>query len=356
MFTVAQAGAGAVVVARLLPGAWRLAPLVPCPGPVPDRVSVVIPARNEARRIGPCLAALAADPQVHEVIVVDDESTDGTAVIASEGGARVLSGRPLPAGWVGKPWALQQGLEAATGEWILTLDADTVPGDGLVGSLVSACLERGADLVTAGPRFRCDAPGEQTIHASLLATLIYRFGPVGPRRRPSPARTMANGQCLIARRSWLIGQGGFDLAGTHMTDDIALVRAFAARGARIDFLDGANVVDVDMHDGPVEVWREWGRSLPMADVTPPLRQAADLAVVWLAMALPLPRLVAHRGTVADAALLALRLGVVAATSGAYRPPRRELAAAPLFDVAAATRLTLAALRPVRTWRGRTYPG
>ena len=77
-------------------------------------ISVVIPARNEAQRLAECIKPLRGAPGVREVIVVDDQSSDATADIAREHGANVVRGAPLPPGWVGKIWALQQGIEAAT--------------------------------------------------------------------------------------------------------------------------------------------------------------------------------------------------------------------------------------------------
>ena len=187
----------------------------------------------------------------------------------------------------------------------------------------------------------------------MLATIVYRFG--APGGTVSARRAMANGQCLIARRARLVELGGFGVAAGHLTDDIALARGLAAQGASVGFLDGSRLVEVDMHDSVAEVWREWGRSLPMADATPPLQQAADLAVVWLAQALPLPRILAGRGTPLDVALVALRLALGAATAGSYRRPAPLTWAAPLADVPAAARLSWAAVRPVRRWRGREYP-
>src|SRR5829696_261219 len=109
LLRLAQAGAGAVALARLARGRARRPPLAAARTSL--RVSVVIPARDEAARIGPCLAGLAGDPDVHEVIVVDDGSTDATADIAAAAGAAVIAGERRE-GWVGKPSALQQGLEA----------------------------------------------------------------------------------------------------------------------------------------------------------------------------------------------------------------------------------------------------
>ena len=90
-------------------------------------ISVVIPARNEAVRITDCLAPLRGAPGVLEVIVVDDESSDDTAQMAAQLGAIVVRGAALPPEWVGKAWALQQGVAVARGDVVVTLDADARP-------------------------------------------------------------------------------------------------------------------------------------------------------------------------------------------------------------------------------------
>src|SRR5215207_3711693 len=125
-FTLAQAAAAGLALARLARGRTRRPPLSGNGLPEPeDDVTVVIPARAEAARIGPCLEGLRGDPDVAEIVVLDDRSSDWTGEVAAAAGARVVQGAPLPAGWVGKPWALQQGLGAARSEWVVTLDADT---------------------------------------------------------------------------------------------------------------------------------------------------------------------------------------------------------------------------------------
>lgn len=354
--TAARLAAGVAAAARIARGARRRPPLVPQPhGQVPGAVSVVIPARDEERRIGPALAALAVDPQVSEVVVVDDCSTDRTAEVAAGAGARVVAGQPLPEGWVGKPWALQQGLESATGEWLVTLDADVEPAPGLVGAMVGAAHDQGWDHLSAGGRFVCDTPGQRLLHPALLATLVYRFGPPGVAAIPSRWRLVANGQCTVTRRATLVAQGGYRPIAGHLTDDVALARHLASAGWRVGFVDGTRLFEVRMHSSAAEVWRDWGRSLPMPDVTSTRWKVLDLAVVWLALALPLPRLLARRGDRWDAALVAVRLGVLAATASAYRQRGPAYWLSPLADVAAAARVTGGMVRPGTTWRGRTYP-
>lgn len=340
-----------MAVARLARGARREPPLEPRPGRSPARpVSVVVPARDEADRIGPLADALVRDPQVDEVVVVDDESTDLTAAVASAAGARVVAGAQLPEGWVGKPWALQQGLDTATGHWLVTLDADVVPRPGLVGALLAAAEDGGWDWLSAGGRFR---PGGTVVdrlrHPAMLATLVHRFGPPGGRRVVPVARVQANGQCTVTRRAVLDAAGGYGAAACHPTDDVALARALARRGWAVGFLDGTRLFEVDLAAG------DWSRSLALRDVTSWPALVADLAVVWLA-ALPLPRLLLRRGDTLDAVLVLARLGLVAGTARAYTRPGIAHWLSPLADVPVAAGLTRSALRRSVTWRGRVYGG
>ena len=90
------------------------------------QLSLIIPARNEEQNLPTLLRSLAAQAiRPHEIIVVDDASTDRTAEVAREHGARVIHSQPLPDGWRGKTWACHQGAQAATGDLLLFLDADT---------------------------------------------------------------------------------------------------------------------------------------------------------------------------------------------------------------------------------------
>jgi len=113
---------GWAVMARL-----RRVPKTERGAPKPGvKISIIIPARDEEENLSRLLPSISAQEFApHEIIVVDDQSTDGTAKVAAENGAHVIPGQPLPDGWFGKPWACQQGADAATGEWLFFLDADT---------------------------------------------------------------------------------------------------------------------------------------------------------------------------------------------------------------------------------------
>ena len=334
-----------LVLVRLGRGRRLPPPLAPGAPPPAGGVSVVVPARDEEHRIAGALEPLRDDDAVSEVIVVDDESRDATAQVAASLGARVVTGAPLPEGWAGKAWALQQGLREATAEWVVFLDADTRPKRGLVAALVEAAVPY--DLVCAGPRFVCDTNAERFVHASMLASLVYRFGPQGPGgKQPRPPRTVFNGQCIAVRREELVAAGGWTVARGSLVEDVALARVWRRAGARLSFFDAADLLEVRMYGSAREAWEGWGRSVMAPGETKRRWQLLDLLTIWLVMALPLVR--------RQWGLVALRLLVTAALARSYRPRGPGFWLSPLADLPVAVRLTRSVLRPARSWRGRTY--
>ena len=286
--------------------------------------------------------------------MVDDHSTDGTAAIALAAGARLVTAESLPAGWAGKCWALQQGVQAATTEWVVALDADTEPAVGLAAGLVARSMTDQWDLLTVSGRFRCATPALQVLHPSLLTTLVYRYGPPGSSRPVGNSRAIANGQCMAFRRDAFISAHGFMPVADSLVEDVALARHWSALGRRVGFLDAGQLLTVAMHTDATDAWRGWGRSLPLGGVAGRREQATGLTVVWLAQALPLVRLVLGCADALDAVLLMARLGTLVGTRRAYEHPSAAFWFSPLADVAVAARLTQSTLRPERTWRGRTY--
>jgi dolichol-phosphate mannosyltransferase len=354
--SLAQATAGALVLARLARGRVRRPPLgATAAPPATGTISVVVPARDEQARLGPCLEGLLGDPDLLEVLVVDDRSSDGTAALAHRLGARVLRGAEPPPGWTGKAWALQQGIEAARGDWVLHLDADARPRPGLARAIVAAALANGDDLLSAGPSFRCATVPDLVLHPAFLATIPYRFGPTDvPGRRPRASRASLNGQCVLLRRAPFLAAGGYGRVRAHMTEDAALARSLAAAGWAVGFVAAGRMLEVEMYASARETWRGWGRSVAMPDATPAGWQALDVATLWLTMGLPPLKLVACRAGPVDAVLLALRALMAREMARGYRPPTGWRFAAPLVDPLVCLRFTWSVLVPERTWRGRTY--
>jgi dolichol-phosphate mannosyltransferase len=120
--------AAALGLLRRLGGGRRPGPPLTSPSPNAERsISAVRPARDEEGRLAGCLAPLTGDPDLAEIVVVDDESSERTAAVGEEHGAAVLADRALPPGSAVKWWALDQGLRAARGDLVLYLDADNLP-------------------------------------------------------------------------------------------------------------------------------------------------------------------------------------------------------------------------------------
>ena len=359
MNVVRGAGLAARVVAAVAAGrqvvraARRVAPVRPS-ARVHGSITVVIPARDEALRIGPLLAVVVGAPGVSEVVVVDDESADATATVAGRSGARVVTGSPPPAGWAGKTWALQQGLDTVGTEWVVFLDADTRPSPQLPTALVARSIADRFDLLSVAGRFDCPTAGLRWLHPALLTTLVYRTPPPGATDQGPAHRRIGNGQCMAARVATLRAAGAFTNVAGHTVEDVALVRALATAGRTVGYLDASDLLTVRMYETAADALHGWGRSLALPGVDPRWRQLAGLATVALAQSLPVVRLAARRADVVDAVLLAMRLGTLAGTAPAYL--RRGLAywLSPLADPVAAAALVRSAVATPRAWRGRSF--
>jgi len=354
---VARSLAAGIVVRNVARAARRAPPVRPASDDVElGPITIVVPARDEATRLGPLLAAVVGAPGVSQVVVVDDESSDGTVAVAVDAGTEVVAGSARPAGWAGKTWALQQGLDASWGTWTLFLDADTRPDPALPRALVARCVEDGLDLLTVGGRFDLPTPGLRWLHPALLTTLVYRTAPPGARDHGPVHRRVGNGQCMVVRTATLRCAGGFGAVAHHTVEDVALVRTMAGAGFAVGFLDAGELLTVRAYETAADAWHGWGRSLALPGVDGRARRIAGLATIALAQALPLLRLIARRADILDIALLAVRLGTLAGTARAYRQRGLAYWLSPLADTVAVGALARSTFATPRSWRGRGGPG
>ncbi len=378
---LAQVPATAILLSRLLRGPDRYPPLQP-KQPTPDQlatVSVIVPTLNEAERLMPCLSGLSRQGyEVREILVVDSHSTDRTpelvkAAQATDPRFRLLNDDPLPQDWVGRPWALHHGFlsSAVDSDWVLGIDADTQPQPGLVASLLDTANREGYDLISLAPQFLLRYPGELLLHPALLLTLVYRFGPAGETGN-RPDRVMANGQCFFCRRSQLAQVGGYTVARRSFCDDVTLARAIAAQGAKVAFLDGANVLKVRMYEGAAETWREWGRSLDLKDAASRSQVWGDWLLLLAVQGLPIPVVLLLFGDMLSGRsapvvitafslnllLVLIRIGLTFAIAPScdrtHAKPAWLFWLSPLADPIAVLRLFLSSLQTPKQWRGRRY--
>lgn len=229
------------------------------------RVSAIVPARNEEAVIAACVQSLVVQPEIGEVFVVDDQSTDRTAAIVKELSAtepklRLLSLRDLPAGWVGKNNAVWQGAQQATGEWLLFTDADAVHSpDSAQQALAIAERER-AVLISVSPEQVFETWYEKALIPYIYCRLAshFSYSNVNDPRKPVAA---ANGQFLMIRRDIYQAVGGHASVAREVLEDVALAKRVKDSGERIWFGSGQGIVRVRMYRSFLAMWEGWRKNL-----------------------------------------------------------------------------------------------
>jgi hypothetical protein len=247
-----------------------------------DPPAILVPARNEAAHIADCVRSLA---EQGEVVVLDDGSTDDTRELAAAAGARVIAGAPLPAGWLGKPWACAQLAAAGDAPVLVFVDADVRVAPGAVAAAVALLDEAALDVVCPFPRQLAETVAERLVQPLLqwswLTTLPLRLAETSSR----PSLTAACGQFVVVRRAALERAGGFAAIRDAVLDDMALVRAIKASGGRGGVVDGTDLASCRMYAGWPELRAGYGKSL-WAAFGSPSRAAAVVALLGTAYVLP----------------------------------------------------------------------
>jgi hypothetical protein len=226
------------------------------PSTVEFPVAVLLPLRDEAHRVTPCLRALLAQRGVPllSIVVLDDGSSDGTAevvtaVAAGDPRVRLVTGAPLPPGWLGKPYACHQlAAEADPAAPVLVfVDADVVLAPDAVAACVALLHEAHADLVSPYPRILAGGPAERLVQP-LLPWSWLTFLPLrAMERSPRPSLAAAGGQLLVASRDGYRRCGGHAAVRDRVLEDIELARAVKRAGGRIALADGSRIAECRMY-------------------------------------------------------------------------------------------------------------
>lgn len=260
----------------------------PHTSPLP-RVSVLIPARDEAAVIERTLARLnTQDYPDFEVLVLDDHSSDSTAELArSVGGrVRVISGMPLPEGWSGKNWACHQLSQVATGDILLFTDADVSWNPGALAALIAEFQRTHADLQTVWPTQTTVTLPERLV-VPLMAMVVMAYLPVvAVHHVPSALFGASNGQCMAWRRDSYLRIGGHQAVRHSVLEDVTLARLVKRFGLRLRMADGAGLIGCRMYTDWHSVRDGYAKNI-MAGFGGALPLIASIIFHWLVFLFPI---------------------------------------------------------------------
>jgi glycosyltransferase involved in cell wall biosynthesis len=228
-------------------------------------VSAIVPARNEEDNIAASVESLAAQPEIAEIIVVNDQSTDRTAAILEDLAGRIprlhiVESGELPEGWVGKNYALSLGAAEAHNEWFLFTDADVTHLPGSTAQTLEIAAESGAVLVSFSPEQRMETWWERALLPFIFSRLAdkFRYGRINDPASPAAA---ANGQYLMIRRDAYDAIGGHTGIAAEVLEDVEIARRVKKAGYRIHFAPGTGIARVRMYRTFGAMWQGWSKNL-----------------------------------------------------------------------------------------------
>jgi chlorobactene glucosyltransferase len=223
-------------------------------------VSILVPARNEEHRVlEACIRSiLAQDYGRFEVIAVDDRSTDATGIILktlaeSDERLRVVEGKELPKGWLGKPYAMQQALNHARGEWILATDADMIFESSALRTALNKTLESKGDALTLIPRFEAHSFWERVMIPAwawvfLMFSIFYRIND------PKTDRAVGIGGFFLINRTVLDRVDGYEALKDEVMEDVRLAERIKHSGARLLVEHAPALIRTRMYSTFAEMW------------------------------------------------------------------------------------------------------
>lgn len=228
-------------------------------------VSAIIPARNEERTIERAVRSVAEQPEIREIVVIDDQSSDATGeilrrVASEQQKLRAFEAGPLPSGWVGKNHAVWLGAQKAACDWLLFSDADAVHLPGSTARALAEARSFGADLISYSPGQEMHTWWERALIPFVFCRLsqLYSYAAINDPESPAAA---ANGQYLLIRRSAYEQIGGHAAVHGEVLEDVALARLAKSAGFRLHFGPGDQICRVRMYASFRAMWEGWSKNL-----------------------------------------------------------------------------------------------
>lgn len=249
---------------------------VTLPGGMRDRVSVLVPARNEEREIFASLRSLAAQDYPHiEILLVDDESTDQTVARAREAldgcaAGRILVGRPRPETerWIGKSWAVTQAADQATGDWFWLTDADVAHHPAALRLALAEARTLGVDALSVMPAIECRTRWEKML-MPLFTMLSALMEPLDKANAPHKEASRFSGAFILIRREAYESIGGHRALREEILEDMAMAQRLKAAGRPVRLVYTHTLSRTRMYDRFRDAWQGLVRfAYPMLKYSP----------------------------------------------------------------------------------------
>jgi glycosyltransferase involved in cell wall biosynthesis len=284
---------------------------VPAPAAL-ERISAIVPARNEEFSIASCIDGLLRQAEIVEIIVVNDQSSDATAEIVrqrmtSDARIRLLATRGVPDGWLGKNNAAATGAVAATQAWLLFVDADAELLPGAAARALEQAGASGAGLVSFSPEQVTMHWYEKALVPFIFCRLAQRFS-YHAVNDPKSCIAAANGQFVMIHRSVYDAVGGHASVAPEVLEDVALAKRVKSAGYALHFASGVGLVRTRMYRSFGAMWEGWTKNLYQLMGGKPADFWSELGDVfpWVALLLVLGGVIFPLSLLAGVLLLLVR--------------------------------------------------
>jgi len=237
------------------------------------KVSVIVPAYNEAENIRDCAIAILQSTRLSvdnlEVLIIDDRSTDDTLAIAqnlqqqlNDPRLKILAGQARPANqyWAGKNWACAEAVQVTTGEFLLFIDADVRLKPGAIETAIETVQTEKIDLLTCMPALVCECFAEWLVQPLMFNHLAVCFDFTAV-NDPTTDSAFAAGPFMLFRRSAYEKIGGHASVASEIVEDVELARRIKRAGLKLGLYAGSNLAFVRMYRSWSALWEGWTKNL-----------------------------------------------------------------------------------------------
>jgi cellulose synthase/poly-beta-1,6-N-acetylglucosamine synthase-like glycosyltransferase len=227
-------------------------------------VSIIIPARNESRRISKCIETLKSQTYSKLEIIIVDDSTDNTVeviknVVGNDKRFKIIKQDPLLAGWIGKPFALQQGSKIAQGKWLLFIDADTYYDPILIERSMEFAVQNKLDMLSLAPHHICKSFWEKVVQPIPLCAIIG-VSPLAKVNDPGSRVSLASGPFIMIKHSIFNNVGGYQRIKGHIADDIELAQLIKTSGFTLRMVNAQSLMSLRMYERLKDIWDGWSKN------------------------------------------------------------------------------------------------